>query len=291
LLELVLQGEILTPVITKFPKTTTFNFLGCKLTILSPRRRYIGKLTVGQPTFPYAYEGYLGQLEVRYRCSSRAKAERKLTQLLNVEALGLFTSEGLGVIEWLEGSLEKLKTTQSFTKWQRKIRIRKGLPHNLPKEIQRLIQLALLHDFYNTSSHRSKIYVEPEISDEELTNICRSHHDKTQEELIMLLQKYDRWAASLTRPSYKSPRLDRYNWRAKKKIDFLGLAHQLLEANNKGVWALYNFIYTNKELDFLNESLDHGHTSLKKHILVMSNLIVQDFLQHRIKLSVHQNAT
>ncbi|MFQ5981395.1 MAG: hypothetical protein ACE5OZ_24905 [Candidatus Heimdallarchaeota archaeon] len=290
MLELVLQGEILTPVITKFPKTTTYNFLGCKLTILKPRRRYIGKLTVGQPMFPYVYEGHLGQFEVRYRCASRAKAEQKLTKLLNVEALGLFTSEGLGVVDWLRGSLKKLKTTKTFTKWTRKVRIRKGLPHTLPEEVQRLIQLALLHDFYNTSSHRSKIYVEPEIADEELLRICRSHHDKSKEESVVFLQKYDRWAASLTRPSYKSPRPDRYNWRAKKKIDFPVLAQQLIDANTKGVWALYNFIYANKELDFLNESLEHGHTSLKRHILIMSNIIVHDFVQNRIELAAHQKA-
>jgi hypothetical protein len=228
--------------------------------------------------------------EVRYRCSSRAKAERKLTELLNVEALGLFTSEGLGVVDWLRGSLTKLKTTKTFTKWTRKVRIRKGLPHNLPPEVQRLIQLALFHDFFNTSSHRSKIYVEPELGDEELIRICRSHHEKTTEETIVLLQKYDRWAASLTRPSYKSPRPDRYNWRAKKKISFPTLAQQLTDANTKGVWALYNFIYANKELNFLNESLEHGHTSLKRHLLIMSNIIVQDFLQNRIELAAPQKA-
>jgi hypothetical protein len=173
---------------------------------------------------------------------------------------------------------------------EKKMRIRKGLPHNLPKDIQRLIQLAIFHDFFTTANHRSKIYVEPELSDGELIRICKSHHDKTNEKIVLLLQKYDRWSASITRPSYKSSRPDRYNWRARKKHNFPLLAEQLIEANKKGVWSLYRFIYENKELDDLNESLEHGHTSLKKHILVMVNLIVQDFIQYRIRLPAHQKA-
>jgi hypothetical protein len=118
--ELILQGRLLTPMITKYSKMTIFNFLGCRLSILKPKRRYVAKLTVGKPMFPYAYESYLGNLELKFRCKSKTKAETKLTELLDVEALGLFTSEGLGVVEWLQGYLKKLEKVQNFTKWKKK---------------------------------------------------------------------------------------------------------------------------------------------------------------------------
>ncbi|MHA2497117.1 MAG: hypothetical protein ACXAEI_16720 [Candidatus Hodarchaeales archaeon] len=57
------------------------------------------------------------------------------------------------------------------------------------------------------------------------------------------------------------------------------LVANITEANNQGVWALYKFIYDNKELDQLNESFEFGHSSLSQHLLIIANLIVQDSLR------------
>ncbi|MFW9905738.1 MAG: hypothetical protein ACFFFH_15500 [Candidatus Thorarchaeota archaeon] len=282
MIELRLTGRLLTPLITKFPRSTRFNFLGGKLRITRPRRRHISKLRVGEPMFPYAYIGYLGELEYVYKCSSKKQAEKKVEFLLDIDTIGLYTSEGMGRIKWLHWGINQYNS-KPFSHWKRKVRIRKGLPHYLPPEVQTLIQMALLHDFFHTANHRSKIYIEPEIQDEMLINKLRSHHNNIEDKYINFLQYYDRIAASITRPHYKSPRLDRYNWQSTRKVDFKGLADKIAEVRQKGVWLLYKFTYANDELNQLNESLEHGHTSLKRHLLLMSNLIVQDFLHNRIK--------
>ena len=48
------------------------------------------------------------------------------------------------------------------------------------------------------------------------------------------------------------------------------------------IWKLYSFIYSNKALGQLNESLQFGHSCLREHLLVLSNLIVRDFQRGKI---------
>ncbi len=96
-------------------------------------------------------------------------------------------------------------------------------------------------------------------------------------------QRYDRMAAIRAR-QVRSPRANRYNWTSKNKVDFQRLANKITEANDRGVWILYKFVYENKELEELNESLQHGHSSLKNHILVTTNLIVQDFISGKMEI-------
>jgi hypothetical protein len=290
LIELVLQGEIITPLITKASNKTNFYFKGCNFRILNPRRRFINKINASTPMYAYSYRGYLGLLEVRYRCKTKEKAMTKLKELVKIQALGLYLSEGMGRILWLKGKFKKLTKVKLFSRWKQKVKIRKNLPYKLSKEAQKLIYLALLHDFFNTVNHRSKIYVEPQIEDIELVELLREHHSETQDELLLLVQKYDRWSASLTRPNYKSPRQDRYNWQSKKKVEFERLATQIVKASKKGVWTFYRFIYENTDLDQLNESLEHGHTSLKRHLLIMVNLIVLDLMNGNIRFSAPQKA-
>ena len=91
----------------------------------------------------------------------------------------------------------------------------------------------------------------------------------------MNFQKYDRIAASMTR-KIRPQRTNRYNWYSKENIDFKKLARKIKEIS-KNTWKLYKYIYDSKELDKLNESLEYGHTSLKRHLLIITNLIVQEF--------------
>ncbi|MFX1250548.1 MAG: hypothetical protein ACFFCZ_02950 [Promethearchaeota archaeon] len=133
---------------------------------------------------------------------------------------------------------------------------------------------ALLHDFAHTVNHKSKIYVEAEV--EEL-DYLRKHYDKTDDPFILTFQKYDNLSAIITR-KIRSPRTNRYNWRAgTKTIDFNKLAEDITEVAKRSVGKLYEYIYQSEALDNLNESLQHGHTSLRSHLLVLANLIVRDY--------------
>ncbi|MHA1227649.1 MAG: hypothetical protein ACTSPV_12960, partial [Candidatus Hodarchaeales archaeon] len=206
--------------------------------------------------------------------------KEKMAQLLQQTHLGRLNNEGLGQIEWLEGSIKHKLSTQPINKpRQKKLRIRKGLPLKLTEEQQELLKYALLHDFFHTAKHQSKIYHEPQLTDKRLVEKLRQHHDKTEDRLIKKFQYYDRRAASITR-KIRSPIISRYNWQAKRmlqKIDFKKLAKEIKEVSEKNIWNLYHYIYESKELGLLNESLNYGHTTLKNHLLVVANLIVQDF--------------
>ena len=56
------------------------------------------------------------------------------------------------------------------------------------------------------------------------------------------------------------------------------------EGANTNVWNLYQYIYNSKELRLLNESLNHGHTTLRNYLLVIANLIVQDLILEAIEV-------
>ncbi|MHA2499972.1 MAG: hypothetical protein ACXAEL_10440 [Candidatus Hodarchaeales archaeon] len=226
--------------------------------------------------FPYSFKAYLGKLVLTRRVRNRVAAKRILTDLLEIDAIGKLTNEGMGSIHWLGGELEP--GTSERGKLRRRLKIRKGLPR-LPLEVQKLIQYGLLHDFYANSHHQSKIYVEPELDEPELIDLLREHHTKAPaSDLVQQFKRYDQLAALITR-TIRSPKTNRYTWASQMTIDFDQLAEKITEANKQGVWALYRFIYENKELDQLNESFAFGHSSLKQHLLIIANLIVQDVLR------------
>ncbi|MFW9997732.1 MAG: hypothetical protein ACFFD4_37175 [Candidatus Odinarchaeota archaeon] len=145
-----------------------------------------------------------------------------------------------------------------------------------------LITYALLHDFYNSAKHRSKIYVEPELDNKELVERLRNHHNNSQDELVKTFRKYDHLAAITTR-KIKSPRKNRYNWQASKKVDFNRLAADISELAGN-VWKLYRFIHQNNDLELFNESLQHGHNSLRQHLLAIANLLVNDIQKDKKEL-------
>jgi hypothetical protein len=143
--------------------------------------------------------------------------------------------------------------------------------------------LLLLHDFVHTERHRSKIYVEVPLEDDRYLELLRRHHErKTDNPLVKTFQQYDQQAAWMNR-RMRAPTMDRYNWQAKEsQIDFQKLAKEIKHVS-KNIWNLYSFIYTNEELSKLNESLEYGHTTLKAHLLLITNLIVQDFLTGKLE--------
>ncbi|MFX0092116.1 MAG: hypothetical protein ACFFBD_10180, partial [Candidatus Hodarchaeota archaeon] len=96
---------------------------------------------------------------MRYPCKSKEQANKKLAELIQIEYIGQLSAEGLGKIKWTDGEVTRPQPN-SPSKTYPKLKIRKGLPHNLSKETKKLIQYALLHDFFHTTKHLSKIYVE-----------------------------------------------------------------------------------------------------------------------------------
>ncbi len=98
---------------------------------------------------------------------------------------------------------------------------------------------------------------------------------------IQTFQRYDQISAIMTRRIY-SPRTNRYNWASTENVDFQEIANQIQVVTNN-IWKLYDYIYSSHELECLNESLHHGHTSLRKHLLICANLIVQDFQNGKLK--------
>lgn len=282
-MQLILHGKFITPLITK---RTTFKIKGCNTKFSQPRRRIYSKIHSTKPMFPYALICYLGEFELSYSYSSKNRANKKIHELLRIKSIGRYSSEGLGKIQWIKGELHP-SSTRSENKKQRnsrRIRIRKGLPHNLPTKIQQLIRYALLHDFVHTPRHKSKIYIEPLFDDGEFITLLRQHHDNSNNVLIQTFQKYDRIAASITR-KIRSPRTTRYNWYSTQNIDFTELCRNIKEVV-PNIWKLYKYIYESKALTCISEALEYGHTSLRDHLLIIANLIVQDFQQNRIEVNL-----
>ena len=113
-------------------------------------------------------------------------------------------------MEWLYTTTKQEEYYQKRKKYN-KVKIRKGLIKNLNKKNQELLRYALLHDFVHTERHKSKIYVEVTLKDENLLERLRKHHQiDTEDSLVQKFQKFDRWAASLTR-KVVSPTPLRYN--------------------------------------------------------------------------------
>ncbi len=276
-MNLTLEGQILTPIVRKRPE---FRLFGCQIRITKIRRRYFTKITASKPMYPYAYICYLGKIIISYVCKTETQAMRKLQTLMEIEAIGRFQSEGMGYIQWLKGSLKATFSNGSDTpgntqRTYRKVKIRQGLPHNLSPAVEEVIQLGILHDFFQTSKHRSKIYVEPPITDQILRERCQQHHDHTDDPVIEKFRKYDHLSALITR-KHRSPRLSRYNWKSSRKINFKQLAQEIAEVSTS-VYKLYRYIYESKDLELLNESLEFGHSSLRQHLLILINLIVNDY--------------
>ena len=273
---LVVEAKIITPIITNH---TNFWLLDCEANIINIKRRYYSKITSGLKMFPFSYICYLGKLVVRFECKNKKIGLVKLKQLRTIRSIGRYSSEGLGQINWLYSYFQQDKSLAEIMPKRKygRVKIRKGLPHNLTTKQQNLIRFGLLHDFFHTNKHRSKIYVEPPIKDQKMIWLCRNHHEKIDNDLITQLRKYDAGSAIRTR-KVRSPRTTRYNWRSKKRIDFQKLANEIAEVADN-VNKLYQYIYTSKELDYLNESFEFGHSSLRVHVLILANLIVNRALQ------------
>ncbi|MHA2231997.1 MAG: hypothetical protein ACXAB4_05880, partial [Candidatus Hodarchaeales archaeon] len=124
--------------------------------------------------------------------------------------------------------------------------------------------------------------IELPLADQELLEQLRQHHAKSANSLIKVFQQYDQQAARYTR-QIRAPTTDRYNWQGKSaEINFAQLGADIAQLS-KSIGKLYEFVYNCQELAQLNESLEYGHSSLRTHLLVLVNLIVQDFLAGKLE--------
>ncbi|MBD3191957.1 MAG: hypothetical protein GF308_15015 [Candidatus Heimdallarchaeota archaeon] len=146
-------------------------------------------------------------------------------------------------------------------------------------QTKRLIIALLLHDFVHTEKHKSKIYEEVEIVDEEIREACLHHHNSLKDnELLPLLQYYDGLASYIgQKKPYKST--TRYNIN-EGKIDFKGLAKEI-EKRQHSAYQLYQFVYQSKALTRLVKSMDYKG-SLRNHLLLMVNLAIKDYRQEKL---------
>jgi len=149
----------MTPIVTK---RTRFTLMGCKASILYPRRRYYMKLNDTRPIYPYSFITYLGTLVLEYKSHSMEKLNEKMNELLQQTHLGRLKNEGMGQIEWKSSIIMK-KISKKTRITKSRLRIRKGLLLKLTEEQHELLKYALLHDFFHTEKHPSKIYQEPQL--------------------------------------------------------------------------------------------------------------------------------
>jgi hypothetical protein len=243
-------------------------------------RQAYSKLTLAYRSSPFSFSSYVGNVKVVYPCNSLKVAKEKVKELKLINRIGRYKHEGAGIIKWSHGWFEENRTVQTRKQYG-KIRIRKGLPSHLPHQIQELLLYGLLHDFFHTGIHRSKIYRELQLNDQGLVELLRMSHSDSSHPLVTTIKKYDRIASYFTR-KYKAPRIMRYNYRLPEEsqvIDFENLVNQITQVvNKKNVFKLYEFIYKSEELGLLNEAFEFSYTSLKFHLLLIANMIVRDYL-------------
>ncbi|MBD3189110.1 MAG: hypothetical protein GF308_00620 [Candidatus Heimdallarchaeota archaeon] len=280
---ITLTGRLLTPVITPKP---TYKHNGCWVRILSDletekkgRLAIVGKLVKGGRKAPTLLKGFRGFVKVSYVDESEERLRERIATFLG-QGLGSKTKEGYGRVDWIDCQISDYQAQQP-PKWK-KLKIRKGLGPDYPKELQRLIIALLLHDFVHTNKHQSKIYEQVTIEDEEIREACVHHHNSIKDnDLLPLVQYYDGLASYIAQKKpYKS--YSRYNTQD-GKIDFKALAREI-EKRQHSAYQLYQFVYQSKALTRLVKSMDYKG-SLRNHLLLMVNLAINDYRQEKLIIS------
>ncbi len=279
-----LEGKLLTPIIT--PSLVTKNG-SCRCKVLrnltsekKPLRTYIGKLVKGERKAPAKQLAYRGFVRITTVDWNNERGRKNIQNFFKREHLGKKTNEGFGMVQWVNYKEGPYKPVEQEQK-RKKLKFRKGLGPNYPKELQRLIIALMLHDFVHTEKHPSKIFKEITINDVEIRTACLNHHNGTTNEniLLPLIRYYDGLASYITRKKpFKT--LTRYDYQ-NGKIAFEQLAEEI-EERQDSAYKLYNYIYYSKELKRIVESMTYGQNSLRNHLLLMVNLAINDYLSRKI---------
>ncbi|MHA2232216.1 MAG: hypothetical protein ACXAB4_06980 [Candidatus Hodarchaeales archaeon] len=283
----VLQGMTITPIVTKRRRWHTRR--GGQVQLVNTHKTSFSKLAVGTQRPPNIFMSYEGTVQIRRKCSTEAGALDLLNYYVQIRKLGRFKNEGMGVIEWKKAWIENYQKPQGVRKQSPHVRIRKELPKGelehggLPLPIKRLVLYFLLHDFFHTRKHRSKIFYELELEKINLMDTLRRSHDESKPEDLILrtMARFDQFAAMFGRKQY-TPVKGRYNLQAQQQDRWLEDRQQLARelskvANEQGVDEVYSYIYASEELDWLVESRNYGFSSLRTHLLIGANLIVHSY--------------
>ncbi len=258
-----LSGITKTPVVSK--RKRFFHKYG--VITINGRPRAFGKLTKGEKRAPMTFRARYGTVEF-------VVPQSKLEQAFTVDTIGRYTHEGMGQIVWR--SVKHLQKKPLYA--PRKIKIRKMLP-KLSDAQKNLLKAFLLHDFVHTEKHRSKIYNEIDIIDEEVYKLAKNHHnynfDERELPLLSTLHYYDRLSAMISR-KFRWSASSRYRVNVQKEIDFDMLKREI-ESRQYSLCALYGYVYKSCVLNKINEALKFGFSSLKNHLLLMVNLYIDDF--------------
>ncbi|MGC9778302.1 MAG: hypothetical protein HZR80_03580 [Candidatus Heimdallarchaeota archaeon] len=285
---ITLIGRLETPIILSKPFIKKhgcwIKVIGDPKTDSNPAFTPIGKVVSGEQRTPTVMRAYRGYLKITYMDSSMKQAREKAEYFLSRRFLGSKKAEGYGRIKWLSCSVVNYVLKQNHKK--SKLKFRKGLGVNYPKNLQRLLLALMLHDFVHTEKHLSKIYEEVNIEDAEIRESCINHHNgcNTTNPYHTLIQYYDRFASFITRKTFFQT-TSRYDIRD-GAINFKELALEI-EKRQSSAYKLYNYIYHSKELMRIVESMSYSKNNLRNHLLLMVNLAINDYLNG--KLVFHQN--
>lgn len=281
-----LIGRIETPLITPKP---FFWKEGCLVKLVkepSNEKRAVyaplGKLVKGERKAPDMHNGFRGFVRVTAVDYSEEKLKRTMERFSQKRFLGKYRCEGFGRVCWIDCTIKDYHPT--ILQKRKKFKIRKGLGPNYPEQLQRLLLALMLHDFFHTEKHPSKIYREIVIEDKEIAEACKNHHSSTasNNQYLPLIKKFDAIAAMITRKKYlrKNTRYDK----TKGEIDFQALAKEI-EERSTSAYKLYNFIYQSNTLTRIVETMSYQKNSLRMHLLLMVNLAVNDYYNKKLKVT------
>jgi hypothetical protein len=215
------------------------------------------------------------------------QAAKRLQWFLEQEALGAFQNDGMGKVMWREViTIIPMKKEQPY----KRFRIREGL-RGYPEPVMKAITALLLHDLVHTNKHLSKIYQEVKIENEEIWKVCKNHHNNDANEnwLVKIIKKYDQLAARITRQSYTQDDIERearYDFE-NGEIDFKELAIEI-EDRQHNPHQLYKFIKESFEFERITEAIKFSKDSLKRHLLLVVNLFLNDYQRGNIILKDNQ---
>ncbi len=234
--------------------------------VIHGRPRVFGKIKKGEKRAPKVYRGFFGEIEA-------VVPSHKLEEVLNIEQIGRYGSEGMGLISWVSA----IELTKKPINEQRRIKIRKMLPKlNIAQE--KLVIAMLLHDLVHNPRHNSKIYRDVEVTDADVYELAVNHHDleKTNEiPMLSLLQYYDQLSARINR-RFRWYVSSRYLATQQETIDFEVLKKEI-ESCQYSPYKLYAYVYKSKTLRAINEALRYGFSSLRNHLLMMVTLYIRDW--------------
>jgi hypothetical protein len=279
-----LEGKLLSPLISSTPLIKKGK-CWCKIirgltSEKKPLKTYVGKLTKGERKAPTKQQAYRGYIRVTTIDRNEERGRKNILEYLSRDFLGKKTTEGYGKIQWINYREEEYLQKEQEQK-RKKLKLRKGLGPNYPKELQRLLIALMLHDFVKTERHPSKIFKEINIEDEEIREACLNHHngEESENNLLPIIKYYDHLASRITRKKpYKT--LTRFDYQ-NGQIDFQKVAEEIEQGQNSA-YKLYNYIFNSKELTRVVESMTYGYNSLRNHLLLMVNLAINNYHQGKI---------